>query len=570
MGFNRSTTKTVFIACILQAALLPFAVPAAEITVKGLDEQPALAKYLQERVIDEIHASETPYSPSAIRARLQKALKARGYYQARLTSPSDSETDFLIQPGPQYKISSYEITGYDAGETLNLKAGEPLIAQDVLNAQKTLYDNILTHECFYKLSVKNRVFLKENNPLADIFFDVASSGAATFGSTTFLGAEKIDREYLNKFLRYAPDDCWNPMTLEDSKNALLQTGLISTIDTKLPEAPTDDGSVPIVMNLKPRAPHTVKLGANYNTSEGPGISAAWVHRNFFGSGEELAVSTKISSVLQNLGLDFTKPFFLSDNQTFKFTSALERQDTDAYEEFSLNAVGSITRKISRYWNGSLGIGLDLLQVKENGAKSENFGLVSLPGTLTYDSRDNVLDAHDGHTLRLVLTPVIDVLGTTAPFLKTRATGTTYFDLKRAILALRASIGSIFGNSTNDLPASYRFYAGGGGSIRGYGYQEAGPFDSSNDPAGGRSLLETTAELRFKVTEKIGAVAFVDAGGAYDSSYPDFKGGTYLGAGVGMRYYTDFGPIRFDVGVPLNKKGHLDQNYQIYISIGQAF
>ena len=138
-----------------------------------------------------------------------------------------------------------------------------------------------------------------------------------------------------------------------------------------------------------------------------------------------------------------------------------------------------------------------------------------------------------------------------------------------VLALRASFGSIWGASTENIPATKRFFAGGGGSIRGYGFQEAGPYENG-DPAGGRSLIETNTEFRVKFTETIGAVAFVDAGGVYDDVYPSFNEDLYIGGGLGARYYSSFGPIRFDVALPFTNKENLDQNYQIYISIGQAF
>ena len=82
-------------------------------------------------------------------------------------------------------------------------------------------------------------------------------------------------------------------------------------------------------------------------------------------------------------------------------------------------------------------------------------------------------------------------------------------------------------------------------------------------------MTASSELRFKMTETIGAVAFVDAGSVSESAVPEFSD-LSVGAGVGLRYYTSFGPLRFDVAVPLTQRETLDQTYQIYLSIGQAF
>ncbi len=583
----RTDIKRKQLSCLLMAGMICVCTPLSAIEVTGLDDLPDLKAYIEERVITPLENEEKQIYPAAVKGQIQKALKANGYYSGRIihTSadvPSDNEEDeeankddiYNVMPGGRYVISSYKVLGYDDPPQIKLKSGNPLVAQDVIKAQRNLLNTISDKNCFYELAVKHRIYLDPQAQLADLEFDVDASDNALFGTTAFIGAENIKRSYLENFITYEPDTCWKSIELENTKEALLKTGLISTIDVELPDDVPADKTIPIIMELQERAPRKVRLGANFNTSEGPGISAEWLHRNYFGAGEQLSVSTRLSSVLQRLGMDFKKPFFLSDKQNLNFSSELRREDTDAYEEFGLNVSADIDREISRYWTGSLGVGLDLLQVREEGEQTENFALVSAPARMNYDSRNNVLNPTDGHTLRLAATPYMDTFGNTSPFLKTRVTGTTYIGLGEhmldSIIALRASVGSIWGTETQDIPASVRFYAGGGGSIRGFGYQEAGAVDEDDDPEGGRSLVETSTELRLKFSEKIGGVAFVDAGGVYDSAFPDLEGGAYIGAGVGARYYTDFGPIRFDIAVPVNKTENLDQGYQFYISIGQAF
>ena len=138
-----------------------------------------------------------------------------------------------------------------------------------------------------------------------------------------------------------------------------------------------------------------------------------------------------------------------------------------------------------------------------------------------------------------------------------------------LLALKGVVGTIGGANRDDVPADLRFYAGGGGSIRGYPYQKVGPLED-HEPKGGRSLVEVSAEVRFKITEKIGLVAFLDGGNAFASSFPDPGETLRWGAGGGVRYYTPVGPLRLDVGVPLERREGIDDPYQVYISLGQAF
>ncbi len=123
----------------------------------------------------------------------------------------------------------------------------------------------------------------------------------------------------------------------------------------------------------------------------------------------------------------------------------------------------------------------------------------------------------------------------------------------------------------DIPSNYRFFSGGGGSVRGYRYQTIGPRTPPfGFVVGGRSLFEANVEARVKVTDTIGIVPFFDIGGAYAGSIPDFtRGDTRMSAGLGLRYYTGIGPIRLDVAFPLNPRPG-DQPVVLYVSIGQSF
>jgi translocation and assembly module TamA len=139
-----------------------------------------------------------------------------------------------------------------------------------------------------------------------------------------------------------------------------------------------------------------------------------------------------------------------------------------------------------------------------------------------------------------------------------------------VIALRGQIGSIWGTSINNVPANQRYYAGGGGSVRGYEYQHVGPLDANNNPEGGKSLAVFNSEVRLMVTEDFGIVPFFDAGNVYESTHPDFSETFFKGTGLGLRYVTPVGPVRFDFAVPLDRRDDIDDPYQFYISLGQAF
>ena len=126
-----------------------------------------------------------------------------------------------------------------------------------------------------------------------------------------------------------------------------------------------------------------------------------------------------------------------------------------------------------------------------------------------------------------------------------------------------------GGSFDDIPPTRRFFAGGGGSVRGYDFKSLSPRDAFGRPLGGRSLIEASFEARVKVTDTIGIVPFVDVGQSFAGSWPDSSGKLRMGAGLGLRYYTSLGPIRLDLAVPVARRRG-ESPYAVYVSIGQAF
>ena len=159
------------------------------------------------------------------------------------------------------------------------------------------------------------------------------------------------------------------------------------------------------------------------------------------------------------------------------------------------------------------------------------------------------------------------------FLVSEVSGSTYysvFDDDQLVLAARTRVGSIVGEETEVIPANKRFYAGGGGSIRGFEFQKVGPLDDDEDPLGGRSVLELGFEARIRLTETIGLVPFIEGGTVFDSSFPDFDEELLWSAGLGLRYFTAIGPVRLDVGFPLNGRDGVDGLFEFYVSLGQAF
>jgi translocation and assembly module TamA len=211
---------------------------------------------------------------------------------------------------------------------------------------------------------------------------------------------------------------------------------------------------------------------------------------------------------------------------------------------------------------------------EHLVEDERVALLLVPLQFDWDTSDDLLDPGRGGRLGLKFAPFFDIFLSDFAFLKGYASYARYVRLLRRpsiVFASRAALGAMTGAARDSIPADLRFYAGGGGSVRGIPFQTAGPLNEADEePLGGRSLLELSAELRVKVTKTIGFVTFVDGGSAFEAKFPDLEESLRWGAGVGLRYFTPIGPLRLDVALPLNRREDIDDRFQIYVSIGQAF
>ena len=244
---------------------------------------------------------------------------------------------------------------------------------------------------------------------------------------------------------------------------------------------------------------------------------------------------------------------------------------DAYDRFSTEIAAGVAYQFTREQSASAEVSLDYEDVEDFfHPLGQRHLLLSTPLQYVFDNRDNKLDPKRGFRALAFAEPTYDFL-TGAAFVKFKGDVSTYKALDAAgkfVLAGRVSAGSILGASVEDIPADRRFYVGGGGSVRGYEYQGIGPKDPEGNPIGGRSYMELSGELRVQVTETIGIVPFIDAGTVSEGEFLQ-SARFQVGAGVGLRYLTPFGPLRIDAAVPVNPEPG-DPDFAIYAGIGQAF
>lgn len=514
-------------------------------------------------------------------------LHALGYFGAEVSSAVNGEGEgrqiiFTLSTGPVYTVSRvlYQVADdsgsvrEDSPEAAVLKgfsAGDPAVSRAILDAELRYHKSWLEAGHPFCAVMPRDVVVDHADRTVAVTFTVRPGPRAVFGPTVIEGLADVSEETVRRMLPWREGDVCRRSVLEKARRRLQESGLFALI--QITPEPGADGPATAAMRvvLAERKHRSVGFGLDYRSDDGPGARAFWEHRNLSDAGRRLRVSGELSELEPGLEVAYANPFFLRDDQSLSLSFKGSRLDPDPYESRSLSLSGSVERRLSEALRVSGGLKLRLATVEQR-RQEEKFFLVSSPWRLSLDKRDDRLDPAYGFMLSVLEEPFVDAGDADIFFSRQELAGAWYRALdaeKNWVFAVRARLGSITGDVLEDIPADTRFYAGGGGSVRGYGFEKIGPEEDA-EVVGGRSLAEGSVELRKRLTERLGMAVFVDGGAAFRTSLPDFSEDIRWGAGMGLRYYTPIGPVRLDVATPLNPRSGTDDPVQVYVSVGQAF
>jgi translocation and assembly module TamA len=321
---------------------------------------------------------------------------------------------------------------------------------------------------------------------------------------------------------------------------------------------------------------SIDASAGYDTGQGLRLEAAWEHRNLFPPEGALRIAAIAGTQEQNLSIRFRRNDWGQRDRVLLLQLDTGRRDYPAFQGYTSRLYGLISRDSTPIWQKrwTYAYGAELLATNENRdgnahvSLSDAYFIGGLIGQLGYDRSNSLLDPTRGFRLTARVNPEASLRNGTDVYIRNQIDGSAYFPFGDGfVLAGRVRFGSIFGIARDDIAPSRRLYSGGGGSVRGFGYQELGPRDAKNVPLGGRGLSEFSIEGRYRFGD-YGVVGFVDAGQVTERQYPDFSD-MRVGVGVGGRVYTSFGPVRLDVATPLGRRPG-EALITVYVSIGQAF
>lgn len=568
------------------------------VTGDGSDVAALLSKVSKLKALE----NQPPFSVALLHKRaaqdlklLEKALRSEGYYDGQLSYmidesdgvTADYKVRVSINPGPAYHFADFDIqlTGPGADGASPRSSLSEQVAAAVpatgIRAQAKFVPatetKLLTQ--FAQLGFPE-AFLRDRRVVVDhTSHTLAVTVTIDTGPEVVLGPllvgylENVDRDFIIRQQTWQEGDLFDQRKIDGFKSALYKSGLFKTVTLNYETATTTPGSKIRTVHAEfyEAKQRSVGVGLLVSSSDGFGGNAYWEHRNLLGQAEILAAEVNATTLEQNIGLRFTKPRFLRPSQKLRLSVTGGREDSDAYTERAFTLGAGIDRPAFGKWKLSLDVEAELLNVEQNNV-TDTFELFSIATKVSRDTANDPLNPTSGSRIALSGAPHLSLGSGATPYMVFEASGATYhavFD-ERVVLAARARFGSIFGAKNSDIPASQRFFSGGGRSVRGYDYQSIGPLDDSGDPLGGRSVAEINLEPRIKITPKFSLIPFIDAGIVSTDEVPDFSNDVRVGAGLGVAYQTPVGPIRLDLARAVNRRRDIDGVIEFYISLGQAF
>ena len=586
----------------LMVCAYAFAAHGAEVTLRGVGDDDLRAtlrggSLLVEQTLIEENKPSTAEVLGAAQAdykRLLAVLYDNGYFAGKITISIDgreaasippvqvpdtiSRVDIVVDKGAKFRFGRARIAPVAEGTTLPEGFAEGKTASlSVL--KNTVSEGIdgwraLGHA---KASL-SRQDLVADHPERRIHADLALEPGPLlrFGPLVLLSESDVRQQRILDIAGLPEGEVFSPEEIRLSTERLRRTGAFSAVALSEAEDIGPDNTLPITAQTTDAPKRRLGFGAELSTLEGLTVSAFWLHRNLFGGAERLRLDAEVSGIGGSfggtdykLGARFERPATFNEDTDFYALALLEQLDELSFFSRQFDLEAGIERIASLERTYTLGVGLRTAKTRD--AFGENsYTLLTLPLSAEFDYRDNRLNAKEGYYLKANVMPFVAISGSdngVRSFIDGRAYK-TFGEARPVTFALRGQLGSVYGPDLSLTPADYLFYSGGGGTVRGQEYQSLG-IAVGSETTGGRSFAGLSAEMRVGVTDSIGIVGFADAGYVGEEEFYDGTGTWHTGAGLGLRYDTAIGPIRLDLAVPISGP-ETDENFQVYIGIGQSF
>lgn len=511
-------------------------------------------------------------------------LRSEGYYQNRVTPEvTDGEPGtavIRVDPGRRFTLLDIQIgyvgeaplqTAQDAAlGALGLEVGAPGRAPDVVAAEGRAVAALQQNGYADAEAAPREVIVDHADFSVRPHYRLQAGELVRMNGVDLQTEGRTNAAWVRYLAPWENGDVYDPEDVAELERRLLDTAVYDSVTVALAPESNAEGLRPVVVSLADRARNLLEAGVSYSTGEGAGFEGRYSRFNATGRADTLTASAVLAEIQQRVGVQLQLPHFRRPARTLTVGADLFNERTDAYRRTGVGARADLTQRFGRTTYFTYGASIEGGSIEDfRGRRNLVTGIVL--GAFALDRSSDPLDPRSGWRVEARAEPTLTVGDDNLAYLRATAQYSVYIPVQeggRTLIAGRIRAGVILNGQIPEVPADRRFFAGGGGSVRGYEYQGIGPRDPTNQPRGGLSLIDGSIELRRDFTETISGVAFVDAGAISDREVPSFDD-TGIGVGVGVRYRLPFGPIRADIAFPINNRSG-QAPFQIYLSLGQAF
>ena len=564
----------------------------ASVSVEGLPAESAplaeaaLGPLREGRVFRE---EEWAAATGGLRRRLLQAGHYRAEVSASVTPGGGDPTALALTarvlPGPAATVGSIRFEGEapDSPEELRqaamLSAGMPFVAERVVGARESL-EARLRNRGFLDAVVEVEAPVDPATLRAEVVFHIRPGDYLTVGEVIVAGLAATRESFLRARLPFREGDPLSNDDLVEVRHRLVSMGIFRTVEVLLLEPEESVNERNVLIRVEESSRTSVGYGAGYSEREQVRGEVEWARRNLFGRSHTLSLFARLSVRGSRMIATYrgaeneagTVPLFVSAYR--------EAQDREGFD-FVRTGVGvQLSRRV---FGRSLFLRYDFtanelsdLKIHPNQLDrnfAESLWLSAVSASVVEDTRDDPVNPGRGRFGIVDLKWSSALLGSRAPFVKALGQQFVYVPLGgRVVLAaaLRLGAGWTLGEGQPaPLPLIERFFAGGATTLRGFRLDRAGPLDRSGYPLGGNLLAVGNLEVRFPIFGSLGGALFSDHGGVYAEVAPLRDLDWNHNAGLGLRWATPLGPVRFDYAFRLGDIGGLRRR-QWHFTIGHAF
>jgi translocation and assembly module TamA len=568
----------------------------------GLDDEFRALSSLWTKRADVSNLAQINRRTAEDRDLIDQLLRSVGHYggttRVAINAPAQTSAPvqvvLVVDPGPLYHFDSISIVAPASAAItdpaavalplLGVKAGDAIDATRVNAAQDALPAALADAGFPFAVLGTPDIVVDHATRTASLLQSIDLGVRGRFGAIHIAGeTQGLSDRHVATLGRFKPGDRYTNAGVDDLRRALIQTGLFGSVAIKpvAAGAPDAEGGqlVDLMITAEAAPVRTISAKGGYSTGQGLRAEASWTHRNLFRPEGGFTVRGVAAEREQVLIAEFLRRNFKKRDQLLSGRIGISAEQQNAFDASTIGIGAALARESNIIWQKpwTYSIGAEALVTRQRDRSAPNdpdntYFILALPANVTWDNSDDLLDPKRGFRLTSRISPEFTLRsGTNFNYFKAQFDATAYRPFGNVVLAGRVHLGAIAGANRGRIAPDRRFYAGGGGSVRGFDFQGVGPKDGDGSPTGGNSLTEAAFEVRYRTNlfgSDIGLVGFVDTGQVYASSLPKFTD-LKVGAGVGLRYFTSFGPVRIDVATPVTRSPG-DPRIAFYVSIGQSF